>query len=64
MAEKTWVVTFGSVENSFKAAAEFEVAQGNRQIQVIEVQEFRRASVKPFVALSMGGAGIVTGLCR
>jgi hypothetical protein len=64
MAEKTWVVTLGSGENSFKAAAEFVVAQGNRQIQVIEVQEFRASSVKPFVALSMGGAGIVTGVCR
>jgi len=64
MADKKWVLAFGSAENSFKAAAEFEIARGNRQIQVIEIQEFHTASEKPFVALSMGGAGIVTGLCR
>jgi hypothetical protein len=27
------------------------------------VEEFRNGEAKPFVAMSMGGAGIVTGTC-
>jgi hypothetical protein len=30
----------------------------------IEVKEFRKGTVKPFVSSSMGGAGIVTGICK
>lgn len=59
LADRTWVLNSGSSSNSFKAAADF----GN-QIQVIEVQEYRGGSTKSFVSMSMGGAGIVTGLCR
>ena len=59
MAKKTGVVNKGSERNSFKAWADF----GN-QLQLIEVQEFRKGTVKPFVSSSMGGAGIVTGICK
>jgi hypothetical protein len=40
------------------------VAEFEGQIQVIEIQEFNKKSKKPFVAISMGGAGIVTGMCE
>ncbi len=59
MAKSTRVVNRGSTEDSFKAVADFE-----GQVQVLEVQEFRQTSAKPFVASSMGGAGIVTGTCK
>jgi hypothetical protein len=58
-AESTRAVDRGSGSNSFKAVADF----GDR-FQSLEVQEFREGERKPFVALSMGGAGIVTGDCR
>jgi hypothetical protein len=58
-AESTHVVDGGSHNNSFKAIADF-----GDQFQSLEVQEFREGQRKPFVALSMGGAGIVTGVCR
>jgi hypothetical protein len=32
--------------------------------QLIEIQEFRESVEKPFVAMSMGGAGVVVGVCR
>lgn len=53
------VVNEGTTENSFKAVADF-----GKQYQLLEVQEFREGNVKPFVASSMGGAGIVTGVCK
>lgn len=58
-AKSTQVINPGSKEYSFKAVADF----GN-QHQLLEVQEFKDADPKPFVATSMGGAGIVTGLCE
>lgn len=58
-AQKTEVVNGGSEEYSFKAFAEID-----EQVQVIEVQEFRSTPFKPFVALSLGGAGLVTGICE
>ncbi len=59
LADRAWVVNPGSNSNSFKAAADF-----GDQIQVIEVQEYLGGQTKSFVSMSMGGAGIVTGLCR
>lgn len=58
-AKYTRVVNSGSKDNSFKAVADF-----GEQYQILEVQEFRNGSVKPFVSSSMGGAGIVTGVCK
>jgi len=58
-AESTRVVNRGSGSNSFKAVADF-----GDQFQVLEVQEFREGEKKPFVAASMGGPGIVSGVCR
>ena len=59
MAKSTRVVNKGTTENSFKAIADF-----GAQYQLIEIQEFRTENIKPFVASSMGGAGIVTGTCH
>ena len=59
MATSTRVVNKGTKENSFKAVADF-----GEQYQLIEVQEFVTGEVKPFVASSMSGAGIVTGTCK
>lgn len=59
LAENTRVINIGSKENSFKAVAEFE-----GQFQLTEIQEFKKGFKKPFVASSMGGAGIVTGTCE
>jgi hypothetical protein len=59
MAKSTRIVNQGSKDNSFKTIAEFD-----GQVQVLEVQEFRSGAIKPFIASSMGGAGIVTGTCK
>lgn len=59
LAKSVRVVNRGSKQNAFKAVADF-----GEQIQIIEIQEFRDGPVKPFVAASMGGAGIVSGVCR
>ena len=53
------VVNKGSPENSFKAVADF-----GDQFQILEIQEFRSDPIKPFIATSMGGAGIITGTCK
>jgi len=58
-AESTQVINSSSNENSFKALAYFE-----EQIQLLEIQEFISGKNKPFIALSMGGAGIVSGICQ
>lgn len=59
VAKSTWIVNIGTKENSFKAVADF-----GEQFQILEVQEFKPGESKPFVAFSMGGAGIVTGTCK
>ena len=59
MAKIIRVANKGSKDNSFKAIAEFD-----GQVQVLEVQEFRSGPSKPFIASSMGGAGIITGICE
>lgn len=58
-AKTTRVINSGSKDNSFKAVADFE-----GQIQVIEIKEFEESMTKPFIAMSMGGAGLVTGTCK
>jgi hypothetical protein len=59
LAESTRVVNRGSISNSFKAIADFGEA-----FQSLEVHESGEGERKPFVALSMGGPGVVTGVCR
>ena len=59
LADSTRVVSRGSHSNSFMTIADF-----GEKFQSLEVQEFREGERKPFVALAMGGAGIVTGFCR
>jgi len=59
LADSTKVIHKGNEEYSFKAIANFK-----NQIQLIEVKEFLQGERKPFVAMSMGGAGIASGVCR
>jgi hypothetical protein len=58
-AVSTRVIDSGSGSDSFKAVADF-----GDVFQSLEVQEFRTGEKKPFVAVAMGGVGIVTGFCR
>ena len=44
--------------------AYFEGQPEKIEAQLIEVREFQSGKKKPFVAMSFGGAGIVTGLCE
>ena len=59
LARSTKIINKGNKEYSFKSIADF----GN-SVQLIEIQEFVQKEKKPFIAISMGGAGIVTGLCK
>ena len=59
LSRSTKIINKGNKEYSFKSIADF----GN-QVQLIEIQEFAQKEKKPFAAISMGGAGIVTGLCK
>lgn len=59
LAKQIVVVSAGSNANSFKSIALFD-----GQVQIIEIKEFYKTAQKPFVAMSMGGAGIVTGWCK
>jgi hypothetical protein len=59
MSKSTRVINQGSREYSFKSAADFGL-----EYQLLEIQEFHEGPIKPFVSSSMGGAGIVTGLCK
>lgn len=58
-AKSVRVINNGSKQNSFKSVADF-----GDQYQILEVQEFREGAMKPFVASSMGGAGVVSGVCK
>lgn len=75
LANSTKVINTGNKEYSFKSIAEFDavnkpLSEGNEEaestagIQLLEVQEFIEGPEKPFIAISMGGAGIVTGICK
>lgn len=59
LTTSTRIINKGSKDWAFRAVADFEDAY-----QLIEIQEFRVSETKPFLASSMGGAGIVTGLCQ
>lgn len=75
LARSTKVINKGNNEYSFKSIADFDAVnkplssgsedeKSTASIQLLEIQEFRHGDIKPFVAISMGGAGIVTGLCK
>lgn len=59
LADSTEVIHKGNNEHSFKTIAHFK-----NQVQLLEVKEFIQGEKKPFVAMSMGGAGIVSGTCK
>lgn len=64
LAKTTTVLSKGDERNSFRAAAVFENESAGRSVQLIDVQEWVSGSTKPFVASSMAGAGIITGICE
>lgn len=75
LAHSTKIINKGNKEYSFKSVAEFgeagkslssgsEDKRSTTSVQLLEIQEFHHGESKPFVAISMGGAGIVTGLCK
>ena len=62
-AKSTRVINRGSIENSFAAVADFGAFEnGTHPYQYIQIQEFLKGTVKPFVV--MGEVGIVTGICK
>lgn len=75
LANSTKVINKGNQEYSFKSIALFDAvnkalssvgedAESTAGVQILEIQEFRHGDKKPFVAMSMGGAGIITGFCK
>lgn len=75
LANSTKVINIGNKEYSFKSIAFFDAvnkplssgdedSESTANVQVLEIQEFRDGDFKPFVAMSMSGVGIVTGLCE
>ena len=75
LANSTKVINKGNEGYSFKSIADFDAvdkplssgtedAISTASLQLLEVQEFHDGARKPFIAMSMGGAGIVTGLCK
>lgn len=69
------VINTGSKDYSFKTISFFndvkkpfskgnESSEYTKKVQVLEVQEFVSSINKPFVAMSMSGAGLVTGICK
>lgn len=63
LAKATVVIHKGSKESSFVAVADFgETQSGTRAYRVIRIEEFKKGSDKPFVA--MRDLDIVTGTCR
>ena len=75
LANSTKVINKGNQQYSFKSISEFDAvkkplssgsedAEHTASIQLLEVQEFKEGVKKPFIASSMGGAGVVTGICK
>lgn len=63
LAQRTEVLSPGDQSNSFRAIAYFDSGSAGRDVQVTYVAEYRAGRAKPFVASSMGGAGIISGIC-
>jgi hypothetical protein len=74
-ASWTKVINAGNEKYSFKSVALFdsvnkplssgsEDAKTTASFQLLEIKEYHHGDSKPFVAMSMSGAGIVTGLCK
>ena len=63
LAKATVVIHKGSKESSFVAVADFgETQSGTRAYRVIRIEEYKKGSEKPFVA--MRDLDIATGTCR
>ena len=59
LAHSTKIINKGNNENTFRSVADF----GDR-VQVIEIHESVPGEEKTFIVISIGGAEIVTGLCK
>jgi len=75
LANSTIVINEGNKKYSFKSIVKFdgannplsswtEDAKGTFSIELFEAQQFHYRNRKPFVAMPLGGAVIVTGLCE
>ncbi len=77
LANSTKVINAGNKEYSFKTISFFDAvnkpfstgtedAESTAKVQVLEIQDLPSwdGERKPFVAMSMSGAGIVTGTCE
>jgi len=75
LANSTKVINFGNKKYSFKSITFFDAvnkpfstgdedSESTANVQVLEIQEFCDGEIKPFVAMSMSGVGIVTELCE
>ena len=62
-ASKTEVTQTGNSEWGFQAVARFPNEHGEH-VQTIYVEHFAPGAEKPFVATSLGGVGVATGVCR
>jgi hypothetical protein len=63
LAKSTLIIHRGSGENSFVAVANFGAfASGTHPYRVIKIEEYKKGSGKPFVA--MGDMEIITGICK
>lgn len=75
LASSTNVINGGSKDYSFKTIALFDsvnkpLSKGNEtskytgNAQLLEIKEFKETKNKPFIAMSMSGVGLVTGICK
>lgn len=75
LANSKKVINIGNEKYSFESIADFDAvnkplstgterSEDTAGVQLLHIEEFRHGDRKPFVAMSMGGAGIVTGLCK
>lgn len=59
LPRSTKIVIKGDDENPFRSIADYKDG-----VQLIEIYAFVPQEEKPFIALSIGGTEIITGLCK
>ncbi len=59
ITRSTKIIITGNDENPFRSIADIRTG-----VQLIEINEFVPDEEKPFITISIGGAKIVTGLCK
>jgi hypothetical protein len=61
-AKQIVVINKGSKEYNFKTISIFDHPNGEKEWQILTVQEITNSQEKPFIAFSV--AGIITGICK